>query len=261
MASELVAVASATGETAGAVSEPKPSAWIQLFNGKDLAGWIPKVRYSPLGENYGNTFQVEDGVLKVVYDPQAYPTYGERFGHLFYHQSYSSYRLRVEYRFVGQQCPGGPNWAVRNNGLMLHCEDPKLMGVDQDFPASIEVQLLGGDGQRPRSTANLCTPGTNVIYKDKLFLPHCTNSTSQTYHGDQWVTVEVEVRGNKVIRHLMEGEVVLEYYQPQLDGRDAHSQRLIEARGGELQLSEGFIAIQAESHPTEFRKIELQILN
>jgi hypothetical protein len=225
--------------------------WIELFNGRDLTGWTPKIRHSPLGENFGETFRVEDGVLKVVYDPLAYPKFDERFGHLFYEKSFSHYRLRAEYRFVGQQVAGGPGWAVRNNGFMLHCQDPATMRVDQDFPVSIEVQLLGGDGR------NLCTPGTNVVLNGKLFLPHCTNSTSKTYHGDGWVTVEIEVRGSDSVRHLMEGETVLEYTQPQLDPRDADAKRLAEGRGGELLLSEGYIAIQAESAPIEFRKIEL----
>src|SRR4030095_16697511 len=126
--------------------------WIQLFNGKNLEGWIPKIRYSELGENYGNTFRVEDGVLKVVYDKEKYPTFGERFGHLFYKESFSNYLLRVEYRFVGEQCPGGPGWAIRNSGAMLHGESPTTMGKDQDFPASIEVQLLGGNGRHKRTT-------------------------------------------------------------------------------------------------------------
>lgn len=234
--------------------------WIQLFNGKDLTGWTPKIRRQPLGENYGNTFRVDDGILKVVYDDsKAYSQYDEQFGHLFFEKPFSNYRLRVEYRFVGDQCPGGPGWALRNNGLMLHCEDPKLMTVDQDFPASIEVQLLGGNGKDNRSTLNLCTPGTNVVMNGKLFLPHCTNSSSKTYHGDQWVTAEVEVQGGKVMRHIMDGVTVLEYTEPQLDDRDSHSKMLIEKNGGKL-LTGGFIAIQAESHPTEFRKIELMLL-
>lgn len=238
-------------------SDAEDEAWIQLFNGRDLTGWTPKIRHSALGENYGETFQVADGVMKVVYDPQHYPKFDERFGHLFYEKSFSHYRLRAEYRFVGQQVAGGPGWAVRNNGLMLHCQDPKTMTIDQDFPASIEVQLLGGDGKNDRTTANLCTPGTNVVLNGKLFLPHCTNSKSKTYHGEQWVTIEVEVRGGKSVKHLMEGEVVLEYTEPQLDPRDAGAKALIEKRNGELILTEGFISIQAESAPIEFRKIEL----
>jgi len=249
-----------TPETDQVGNEPQNNPWIPLFNGKDLSGWTPKIRFSPLGENYGNTFRVEDGLLKVVYDSQSYPKFGARFGHLFYEKPFSHYRIRAEYRFTGSQCQGGPGWAIRNNGLMLHCQSPDSMAMDQEFPASIEVQLLGGDGKRERSTGNLCTPGTNVVLNGELFLPHCTSARSKTYHGDQWVNIEVEVRGGDVVRHIMEGEVILEYTEPQLDARDKTAQPLIEKRGGNLLLTEGYIAIQAESSPIEFRKIELQVM-
>ena len=230
------------------------SRWIQLFNGKDLEGWIPKIRYHELGDNFGNTFRVEDGILKVGYE--AYDEFNETFGHLFYKDSFSRFRLRVEYRFVGEQCKGGPGWAYRNSGLMLHGEQPSAMAKDQDFPTSIEVQLLGGDGKAKRSNANLCTPGTNVVMKDKLIKAHCTKSTSETYHGSQWVTVEVEVLGDQVIRHLIDGKVVLEYDQPQIDPRDEHAKSLV-GSNGELLLSQGTISLQSESHPVHFRKVEL----
>jgi hypothetical protein len=233
--------------------------WISLFNGKDLQGWTPKIRHHALGENYGNTFRVEDGLLKVRYDAEHYPTFDERYGHLFCERPFSHYRLRVEYRFVGEQCPQGPGWAIRNSGMMLHCEDPQLMTLEQEFPTSIEVQLLGGDGREPRTTANLCTPGTNVVLNGQLHLPHCTSSTSETYHGDQWVTVEVEVRGADVIRHVIDGKVVLEYSQPQLDERDEHAKMLAEKQGG-LLLTGGHISLQSESHPIDFRKVELMEL-
>lgn len=228
--------------------------WIQLFNGKDLQGWTPKVRGHEAGENFGNTFRVEDGLLKVRYD--AYDRFDERFGHLFYESPFSHYRLRVEYRFVGDQAPGGPGWAVRNSGIMVHGESPESMTKDQDFPASIEVQLLGGTGSGKRPTANLCTPGTNVIMDGQLVTRHCTNSSSKTYHGDQWVTVELEVRGSEVIRHVVEGETVLSYTEPQLDERDPHARELIEKQGGKL-LKGGTISLQSESHPVDFRKVEL----
>lgn len=235
------------------------SNWIQLFNGKDLSGWTPKIRYHELGDNYGDTFRVEDGLLKVRYDADKYPQFEERFGHLFYEKSFSHYRLRVEYRFVGQQCPGGPGWAIRNSGMMLHGEDPKGMALDQDFPVSIECQIVGGNGKDQRPTMNLCTPGTNVVLDGKLFLPHCTNSTSQTIHGEQWVTVEAEVHGDGQIKHLVDGKVVLEYSQPQLDERDPHAKALMEKQGG-LMLKGGTISLQSESHPVDFRKVELLVL-
>ncbi|MGE0376365.1 MAG: DUF1080 domain-containing protein [Planctomycetaceae bacterium] len=232
---------------------PERGEWIALFNGQNLEGWTPKIQGYESGVNFGNTFRVEDGVLKVGYE--AYDAFDRRFGHLFYKQPFSDYRLRVEYRFVGQQVPGGPGWAFRNSGIMVHGESPDSMAVDQDFPVSIEVQLLGGNGAEPRTTANLCTPGTNVVMDGELITRHCTNSSSATYHGDQWVTVEVEVRGHDVIRHMIDGVVVLEYQRPQLDDRDEHARSL--AKDGNLMLSGGTISLQSESHPVEFRRVEL----
>ncbi|MEM6978050.1 MAG: DUF1080 domain-containing protein [Planctomycetota bacterium] len=235
----------------------KDEGWIQLFNGKNLDGWTPKIRYEPLGQDSKKTFRVEDGLLKVRYD--RYEKFDEAFGHLFYKDAFSHYRMRLEYRFVGQQCNEGPGWATRNSGVMIHGEEPETMLVDQSFPTSIEVQLLGGDGVKTRTTSNLCTPGTNVVYKGGLFLPHCTKSNSKTYHGEQWVTAEIEVRGNQVIKHILDGDVVLEYYQPQLDRRDEHAAELADAKGT-IMLDGGSISLQSESHPIDFRKVELMVL-
>ncbi len=234
-------------------AKKKEEKWIQLFNGKDLKDWKVKITGYELGDNYKNTFRVEDGLLKVGYE--GYEEFGGKFGHIFYDESFSNYRLRAEYRFVGDQVPGGPGWAYRNSGLMLHGQAPETMTKDQKFPASIEVQLLGGGEKGERSTVNLCTPGTHVVMNGKLHTPHCTKSRSKTYRGDQWVTVEVEVFGNR-IRHIVEGEVVLEYTDPQLDGRDADARRLLEA-GADIPLKRGTISLQSESHPIEFRKVEL----
>lgn len=231
--------------------------WIQLFNGKNLDGWTPKIRYHELGENHANTFRVEGGLLKVGYE--GYDEFNETFGHLFYKDDFSNYRLRVEYRFVGEQCKGGPGWALCNSGLMIHGERPETMAKDQDFPVSIEVQLLGGDGKTNRTTSNLCTPGTNVVKDGELFLPHCTKSSSKTYHGEQWVTAEVEVHGNGLIKHILDGETVLQYTKPQLDERDKHAKELSE-KSGTLMLSGGSISLQSESHPVHFRKVELMVL-
>lgn len=233
--------------------------WIQLFNGRNLDGWTPKIRYSEVGENPADTFRVVDGLLSVVYEPQEYPTFEERFGHLFHEHTYSHYRIRAEYRFVGEQVKGGPGWAIRNSGLMLHGQTPESMTVDQDFPVSIEAQILGGNGTDARSTMNLCTPGTNVFMNGELILAHCTDSSSETYHGDQWVTAEAEVYGNETIRHFVNGTEVLFYEKPQLDERDESAQRLL-AAGHPKMISEGTISLQSESHPVQFRKVELKKL-
>lgn len=233
--------------------------WIPLFNGKNLDGWRVKLTGYDLDDNFGNTFRVEDGLMKVRYD--AYEKFGQTFGHIFYHQPFENYVIRVEYRFVGEQVNEGPGWALRNSGIMIHGQTPESMTKDQDFPVSIEVQLLGGDGVKKRTTGNLCTPGTNVVMKGELFKPHCTNSSSKTYHGEQWVTAEVEVRGNKSIKHYINGDLVLEYTKPQLDERDENAKKLIEQAGGNKMLSGGTISLQSESHPIDFRRVELRELD
>ena len=233
--------------------------WQQLFNGKNLNGWTPKIRGYDFGENFGNTFRVKDGVMQVGYE--AYGPFQERFGHIFYKTPYSNYRFRVEYRFFGDQSQGGPGWAFRNSGVMVHCQDPKTMTKNQSFPVSIEVQLLGGSTEGKRTPSNLCTPGTNVVMQGKLETRHCIQSSSKTYRGDGWVTAEIEVRGGKAIKHILDGEVVLEYDEPQLDPKDADAKRVIEQRKDDsLILEGGYISLQSESHPIEFRKVEILVL-
>ncbi len=237
-----------------AASDPGQKEWIQLFNGKDLKDWLPKITGYDLNDNFGNTFRVENGVMKVGYEK--YDKFDNRFGHIFYREKFSHYIIAVEYRFTGDQCPGGPGWATRNSGIMLHCQSPQSMGKNQDFPISIEVQLLGGLGRGPRTTANLCTPGTNVEMNGKLFTQHCVNSSSKTYDGDQWVRVEVEVLGDKQIKHIIDGQTVLSYEKPQVGGGNVSNHDPQVKKDGEL-LSEGYISLQSESHPVEFRKVEL----
>ena len=231
--------------------------WISLFNGKDLQGWIPKFAGHALNENYKNTFRVEDGVLKVSYDQ--YDRFRGEFGHLFYNRKFSHYRIRVEYRFTGTQIAGGPDWALLNSGIMIHCQSPESMRKDQDFPVSIEVQLLGDDGSGTRTTGNVCTPGTNIVMGGKLVTDHCAITSKRTVPVNAWATMEAEVHGSGIIRHILNGEVVSEYENPQLDLRDSDARQL--APGDELLLKEGYISLQAETHPVEFRKVEILILD
>jgi hypothetical protein len=235
--------------------DPARQDWVRLFNGRDLAGWTAKFAKHDLGVNLNDTFRAENGLLRVRYDK--WTAFGNEFGHLFYKDPFSYYRLVAEYRFVDRQLTGGPGWARRNNGLMIHAPDPKTMLRDQDFPISIEVQLLGGLGDgKPRPTANLCTPGTHVVMNGALFTPHCVNSSSKTYDGDQWVRVEVEVHGDERIRHIVDGQVVLEYAKPQIGGGQVSPfDPKVKVDG--MPLTGGYIAIQAETGPTDFRTIEL----
>jgi hypothetical protein len=228
--------------------------WQSLFNGKDLTGWTPKIRYYASGENFANTFRVEDGKIVVRYD--GYDAFKTKYGHLFYKDQYSYYRIKLQYRFVGQQANEGEGWALRNSGIMVHGQTPETMGKDQDFPVSIEVQLLGGNGKDKRTTCNLCTPGTNVVIDGKLVTQHCLNSRSETYHGDQWVEAEVVVLGDSLIRHIVNGMEVFSYEKPQVGGGNVSGQETVFGKPGQL-LERGTISLQSESHPVEFRNIQL----
>jgi hypothetical protein len=237
-----------------AQSKPDTKEWIQLFNGKDLRGWDVKLAGHDLNDNFGDTFRVENGVLKVVYDK--YDKFNNKFGHIFYRERFSYYTVAVEYRFVGEQVPEAPEWALRNSGVMLHSQSARSMLKNQDFPICIEVQFLGGTGSGERTTANLCTPGTHVEMNGKLVTDHCIQSTSKTYHGDQWVRAEVTVLGDQTVKHVLEGKTVLEYSKPQIGGGAVNNFDPAVKQDGKL-LDEGYIALQSESHPVEFRKVEL----
>jgi hypothetical protein len=255
IASRTVAALVLFTVVASSQNRPNRKEWIQLFNGKNLDGWVMKITGYPIGENYADTFRVENGILKVSYDQ--YREFGNRFGHIFYrNRKFSHYIVAAEYRFVGDQVKGGPDWAFRNNGIMFHCQAPETMGKDQDFPISVEAQLLGGRDTGERSTANVCTPGTEIFRNEEMVKSHCVSSTSQTYRGDQWVRVEVEVLGSERVRHIIDGKTVLQYGNLQIGGGNvSHFDSVIKKDGAPLE--EGYLALQAESHPTEFRKIEV----
>ncbi|QNK64067.1 DUF1080 domain-containing protein [Pedobacter sp. PAMC26386] len=228
--------------------------WIDLFNGKDLKDWNIKISKHNYKENYASTFRVEDGLLKVSYD--GYQDFDQQYGHIFYKKPFSYYLLKVTYRFVGEQAKGGEGWALRNSGAMLHCQAPETMLKDQDFPISVEGQILGGDGTHIRPTSNVCTPGTQIVYEGKLFTPHCLDSKSKTYAGDQWVTAEFLVLGDSVIKHIIDKEVVLEYSKPQIGGGNVSNYDPKMKEDGKA-LTGGYISLQSESHPIEFKQVRL----
>ncbi|MGC6425630.1 MAG: 3-keto-disaccharide hydrolase [Akkermansiaceae bacterium] len=233
--------------------------FVPLFNGKDLTGWTPKIAKHPLGKNAFETFRIEDGILKCAYDK--YPAFDKQFGHLYTELSYSHYILRMEYKFVGKMMTDAPHYVNLNSGVMVHAQPPQSMALDQGFPASIEFQFLADEGKGPRPTGNVCTPGTNIEIDGKLVTQHIVQSTSPNIPADQWVKIEMVVRGNEEIIHRVNGKEVLRYQKPQLDpkGRVIATKSLLKA-GAPIPLSFGHIALQAEGQPVWFRNIELKQL-
>ena len=242
--------------------------WKSLFNGKDLSGWDIKFANQDLNVNHNNTFRVQDSMIRIVYDD--YESFDDAYAHLYYEQPYSYYKLRFDYRFRGEQVKNGESWNVRNSGIMLHSQSAESNDYGQFFPVSIEIQLLGGLGKGERHTGNVCTPGTAVVRNGKVDYKHCIDSNSKTYHGDQWVSAEVVVLGGERIIHLIENDTVLKYQTPQIGGgftnprmgdrdwssRGVESKDYWIAKEGEV-LTEGYIALQAESHPIDFKNIQI----
>lgn len=241
--------------------------WISIFNGKDLAGWDIKISGQPLNDNYKNTFQVENGMIRIRYDQ--YQNFDEKYGHIYYKKPYSFYIVRFKYRFNGNQTPGGAIWNNRNSGIMLHSQSAKSLSFEQSFPISLEMQLLGGLGKGDRHTGNLCSPGTQAYMKGSLRPAHCIDSDSKTYDGDQWVTAEAIVLGDSVVHHVINGDTVLTYNKTQIGGGFVGGQQDWEVAKMDKatiedwkkkdgnSLKSGYIALQAESHPIDFKNIEI----
>ena len=238
-------------------SNDDSSEWISLFDGKSLDGWEMKIAGYELNDNYKNTFRIGDGTIKVTYDD--YDSFDRDFGHIFYtKKKFKNYHLILEYKFSGEHLKGAPGWSIKNSGIMIHCQHPSSMLIDQDFPVSSEVQLLGGLGTGERSTANMCSPGIDVDINSEKAKYHCINSNSKTYHTDDWIRVEVIVKSNSIVHHLVENDTVISYSNLRVGGDKIPENYL--SRLGE-PLVDGFISLQSEGHPVEFRNIKIKKLN
>lgn len=229
--------------------------WISIFNGRDLDGWIPKVTGYKAGENPLDIFHVENGLLRVDYSK--YDKFNGRFGHLFYKEKLSSYIIRVEYRFVGELLPDAPGYCYRNSGVMLHSQSAESMDINQNWPVSIETQLLGSTTKLNQTTANICTPGTTVNYKGAFTSEHCINSSSKYYYDSTWVTLDIIVHGGKEICHVIDGDTVLTVSKPQIGGYLLPENYPVPVG---TVLEDGYIALQAEGQNIDFRKVELRLL-
>lgn len=238
---------------------PAEGKWRSLFDGKTLEDWIPKINHHPLGDNFRDTFRVEDGMIRVSYSK--YPGFRDEFAHLIYKTPFSSYRLRLEYRFVGQDTPGGPPWAARNSGVMFHGQRPDTIGLNQPFPVSFEFQLLNGDGKETRPTGNVCTPGTTLTINGEPLRTHCAPSSAPTFSGSDWVKLELEVHGDRHVIERINDKIVLEYGGLKLDPTDLRAMELyLDTPEHNTELQSGYISLQGEGHPIDFRNIEIMVL-
>lgn len=250
----LAMLAAACAEKPKTMVAAPSGAWISLFNGKDLDAWNVKISGEEFNDNYRNTFRVEDGLLKVSY--RDYDKFENRFGSLFTKQKFSHYWIRAEYRFVGSLTSGAPRWAYKNSGLQLHSQAPDTMRKDQQFPVSVEFDIVGGRFMGSQPTGDVCQNGTHVLIGGAPVKGLCSKVSDVTLRKDDWVTVLAEVDGSDHVRQIVNGALIVEYTDLTLDKNNPDAQRLIAAGAGSA-LKSGYISIQSNGHPIEFRRIEV----
>lgn len=227
--------------------------WVSLFNGENFDGWTIRILGKELGENYANTFRIDSGMLKIRYD--GYESFDNQFGAIYFNKPYSNYRLKLMYRFVGDTAPGAPEWGFRDSGVQYHSQSPESLKPDQPFPVCLEYNLHGGNGTDDRPTGEVCASGTTVQIGNAQNESFCTPpEVKRTFHGDQWITLEIDVRDDE-ISHFVNGEKILTYTNPRYNATDENGKAFIV--DGEDQVSSGFISLQSNSHPIDFRKIEI----
>jgi hypothetical protein len=252
-----------TSYTAGdlgdmSLSPAAPDGWVNLFNGKDLTGWIPLIHKSKVGENYMDTFRADsvNKVIRVSYDKYPNQDFSDRCGLLYYDKRLTNYRVRVTYRFSEPQAKNPVGWGRNNSGLMIFGIDPRTVTGDPEFPPLIEIQLLGdpsspsvgGGGTGSGTTSpNECEPGG---MKMATHTADCGNNYTKKppNPAGQWTTVEAEVHvtgQTKVFQLPDTTKPVFTMSGPSYKGQP---------------VTGGYISLQTESQPVEFKDILLKEL-
>lgn len=236
---------------------PTKNDWHTLFNGKNLDDWTVKIHHHEVGDNVADTFRVENGLLRVSYDQ--YDTFDKQFGHLYFNSPYTNFHLKLDYRFYGEFMHDAPHYAQRNSGVMYYSQAPETILEEQDWPISVEMQFLAGlDDGKARPTGNMCSPGTDIEYRGAVYTDHCLMSSSPTMPVDEWVSAELIVQNGNVT-HIINGEIVLQYANPTMGGAFIRGYDPSVWTQGK-PLTSGYIALQSEGHPIEFKNIEIKEL-
>jgi hypothetical protein len=198
---------------------------VRLFDGASLAGWHADVPEADTSPDLPPSFVVRDGLLVSLGSPS---------GHLITDESFSDYRLTVEWRWPGE--PG-------NCGVLVHASTPRrLYGM---FPQSIECQLyadnagdfwcIGEDVRVPNMEARRGPPETWGVDGDKARRILNLTDGSERPPGE-WNEMVIECRGREILVWV-NGDLV--------------------NHGTDCTAASGRIALQAEGAVCEFRRVEL----
>lgn len=226
--------------------------WVNLFNGKDLTGWVPLIHKHKVGENVYDTFRADsvNKVIKVLYDKYPNLEFGGRCGNLYYNRRLTNYRIKVTYRFQEPLVKNPVGWSKNNSGLMIFGIDPATVTGDPEFPPLIEIQLLGSPSQPGgggTTSPNYCEPGGMTMQQHTGGCGN--NGTGKTPNpAAQWTTVEADVHvtgQTKIYQHPDTTNAVLTMSGPRYQN---------------AAVTGGYIALQSEGQPIEYKDILLKEL-
>jgi hypothetical protein len=197
--------------------------WIDLFNGKDLAGWVvdgpTEYKDKADGNKAKPLWTVQDGMIR---------TAGAAFGFLRYDRELSDFILRVDYRLVKEK---GANSGI---GIRTRAFDAKQSTATRPSFYSYEVQLLDDADAKP--TAHT----TGSLYR------YVAPTKAAHKPAPEWNTVEIECVGPKV-RINFNGTDTLVFDQ-------STDEKL---KGKPLK---GYVCLQSHSKQAEFKSARMKVL-
>ena len=127
----------------------------KLFNGKDLTGWTFHVQADSTA-TAEDVFSVKDGVITIA---------GQPFGYMITDQSFSDYKLHLEWRW-----PGEPS----NSGIFLHAEP-----IDAVWPRCAEVNLMNG------RAGDMIASGGEIVCKGNFIQAYVNGVLMNEAHFDR----------------------------------------------------------------------------
>jgi hypothetical protein len=192
------------------VSEKSSDEIVQLFNGKDLNNWVFKLKDPSVDP--ATVFTIVNGVIHIEGNPDGYMRTKE---------SYSDYRLHVEWRWPSE---------ATNSGVFVHAQPP-----DSIWLRCVECQLKAGD-----AGDFICMNGSDMNEKKdktKAFIKKFAASSERP--AGEWNTMEVVCKSNTI---------------------EVNVNGILQNRGTNVNLSSGSICLQSEGKEIEFRNVFLSKL-
>jgi hypothetical protein len=195
--------------TAQSGSENKPESII-LFNGKDLNNWVFKLKDPSVDP--AKVFTIRGEVIHISGNP---------FGYMRTKETYSDYKLHVEWRWLGE---------ASNSGVFVNAQPP-----DSIWLKCVECQLKAGN-----AGDFVCMNGADMTERTDKSKPFVNKlAASSEKPAGEWNTMEVTCKANTI---------------------EVYVNGVLQNKGTNVNLSHGSICLQSEGKDVEFRNVYLNKL-